>query len=162
MVFAYKDFLFKLVGSIYDDRVLLRFQRDLVSYTQNSTNTFLRYLSDIDGLMKRYKLKSDFTSLIPRIRDHLRHDKELSTVLKSYLKNYSKIEEVELYLALTFAHVISHNNARSVKLPLNTVKEVADILNNYLHTKGFKNLRAKQLQKYEPTQLVVRVKNKIF
>ena len=120
-------------------------------------NPFLEYLKRISEIIKKYKLNGDFTWTFERVRDHL-HDDGLRKAISRYLTLGDNEEEVELYLALTIAHVISHNNARSIKVPYEAVEEATKALNEYLRRKGYqKVLREKDLEKNEPSELYKKV-----
>jgi len=120
-------------------------------------NPFIEYLRKISDIINRYKLNGDFTWTFERVRDHL-HDDGLRKAISRYLTSRDNEEEVELYLALTIAHVISHNNARSIKVPYEAVEEATKALNEYLRRKGYqKVLREKDLERNEPSELYKKV-----
>jgi len=160
----YRKFLKELIEVIFTDgnkqnrEYLEKIERvRKIVEDRRIQNPFLEYLKEISNIIKKYKLNGDFTWTFERVRDH-QHDKGLMESVKKYLKSQENEEEVELYLALTIAHVISHNNARSIKVPEEAVEEATEALNRYLRRKGYqKVLREKDLEKNEPSELYRKV-----
>jgi len=157
----YREFMKKLVESIFDDRKLYKLEKDLLEYVEKKSNPFTQYLCELNKIIKKYKINSNFTHLFPRVREHL-WDEGLSEALSTYRKTGKNLEEAEIYLALTLAHVISHNNARSVKLSEEAVEETAEAVNNYLKSKGLVSLKIKQLENNEPSEIFDIVMQKTY
>jgi len=162
MVVKYEEFMHELVEGIFDDGKLLEYGRELLSYVEKTNNEFTSYLKDVNNIIRKYKLNSDFRSLIARTRDHLLHDRELRKVLEIHRRDQKNTEETEIYLALTFAHIISHNNASSVKLPEKAVEETVEAVNNYLKSKGLASLKIKHLENNEPSEIFKIVMQKTY
>jgi len=155
----YREFLEKFVEGIFEGKKLVEYKEDLLSYVEKTENNFTSYLRDVNKIIEKYKLNSNFLHYIPRIRDHM-HDETLRKILTSYRKGKESEENVELILALTLAHAISHYEARSVKLNEDAAEEATEALNRYLEKIGVKKkVGLHHLQTKEPGDLFEMVKN---
>lgn len=156
---SYKNFMHRLIESIFDDRIADKLQKELQDYIENknnSKNLFVNFLHRITQIIRKYKLNSNITYLIPRIRDHLYHQKGLSESLRNCLKSGKEdyLKKAELYLAITMAHILSHNSSRSIKLPDKVKREACRELNTYLREIGIrKDVKLRKLERYEPDKL---------
>ena len=156
----YDENLVKLIAQAITTRDRNGLSARIMKEVKKQRTFFSTYLSNLIEILESYKV-GIFSSMITRATDHYGEEnvrKELNKMLK-YKGENNLLDTYKSELITLFGHIISHSNARGIKIRNKKIRRrVLDKINEYLKSSGYHTLSYKQYGR-EPDYIWHKIKN---
>ena len=156
----YDEKLVKLIVEAIHTRDKDGLSKKIMKEVKREMTVFSKHLSKLIETLEDYK-PGIFSGIITRATDHYGQEdirKELNKMLK-YKGEDNLLDMYKSEIITLFGHIISHTNARGIKIRNKKIRRRAlNMINEYLKSSGYHTLSYKQYER-EPDYIWHKIKN---